>query len=216
VGYARKSAFFLNRKIADRKEEGLRHEVDYNLELLRPIGINTAAGNFNDFLRLEENDFSQERMDFLGLAEGEFIVLHPWASNRQKEWGGFNFRRLFEKLGAQYQHKLVMIGAKEDLPRSEQLALELNLINLTGRTSLVELAGLLKKSRLLVTNDSGPMHLAGVLGVPTVALFRKSPPAVSARRWGPIGNRHIIIENEVLADIQISEVYDAVKKIITG
>jgi ADP-heptose:LPS heptosyltransferase len=87
-------------------------------------------------------------------------------------------------------------------------------MNLTGRTTLLELAGLLKRAKLLVTNDSGPMHLSAILNTPVVALFRKGPPAVSAKRWGPLGLGHIVLENELIRDIKVSEVFDAVKKIL--
>ncbi|MCX5713839.1 MAG: glycosyltransferase family 9 protein [Candidatus Omnitrophica bacterium] len=212
VGYNRKSAFFLNQRIQDRKNEGLRHEVSYNLDLLKAIGMNPAAPDFTDSLRIEEEDFPSARRGFLGLEDKQFIVIHPWASNSQKEWGGLNFRRLSERLASETKLKMVFVGVKDDILRAQDLCRNLEAINLTGETTLLELAGLLKKSRLLITNDSGPMHLAAVLGVPTVAIFRKSPPAVSARRWGPVGGHHRIIENDIIGDIQVSEVYDASKK----
>ncbi|MCX5696411.1 MAG: glycosyltransferase family 9 protein [Candidatus Omnitrophica bacterium] len=212
AGYDRKNSFFLNRKMADTKEQGLKHETDYNLDLLKVIGINETAADFRGTLRIEDEDFPKDRMGFLGLEDKQFIVLHPWASNPRKEWGFLNFRRLAERLVMEPKYKLVLVGVKEDIKRSEQLSRDLSLIDLTGRTTLLELAGLLKRSRLLVTNDSGPMHLAAVMGVPTVALFRKFPQAISARRWGPVGPSHQIIESENIGDIQVSEVYDAVKK----
>ncbi len=212
AGYDRKSSFFLNRKIPDTKEQGLKHEADYNLDLLKAIGINESAADFRGTLRIEDEDFPQNRMDFLGVEDKQFIVLHPWASNPRKEWGVLNFRRLCERLAMESKYKLVFVGAKEDIPRSEQLGRDLSLINLTGQTSLLELAGLLKRSRLLVSNDSGPMHLAAVMGIATISLFRSSPAAISSRRWGPVGDFNRIIESDNIGDIQVSEVYDAVKK----
>jgi ADP-heptose:LPS heptosyltransferase len=58
------------------------------------------------------------------------------------------------------------------------------------------------------------MHLAAVLGTPVVAIFRKGPPAVSARRWGPVGKNHLIIENDNLANIEVNEVINAVSKVL--
>ena len=90
------------------------------------------------------------------------------------------------------------------------------MINLTGKTSLIELAGLLKRSRLLVTVDSGPMHLAAAVGTPVVAIFRKNPPAVSAVRWGPVGAQHIIIENDSIENVNLNEVLNAIRKALSG
>ena len=75
---------------------------------------------------------------------------------------------------------------------------------------------MLKRSRLLVTVDSGPMHLSAALGRPVVAIFRKNPPGVSARRWGPVGDKHIIIENDRIENIKVDEVLNGVRKAFSG
>lgn len=100
--------------------------------------------------------------------------------------------------------------------RSGEFCQGLPVIDLTGKTSLLELAGLLKRSKLLVTADSGPMHLSAALGKTVVAIFRKNPPGVSARRWGPAGDTHIIIENDHIENIEINEVLNGIRKAFSG
>ncbi len=65
--------------------------------------------------------------------------------------------------------------------------------NLAGKTSLAELIGELQRCQLLLTNDTGTMHLAAHLGVPTVAIFGSTEPALT----GPLGKGHLVIRHQV-------------------
>lgn len=223
AGYDRKWGFLLNRKIKDSKEQGLRHEVDYNLELLNRIGIEVNSSVARFPLEIKNEDFADERLTGLGISDNNFIAIHPWSSNPEKELKPDKFRQLCARLSRETAYglglsayKIVLIGGYEEAARVGEFSQGLPVINLTGKTSLIELAGLLKRSRLLVTVDSGPMHLAAVLGTPVVALFRKDPPAVRARRWGPAGKNNLVIENDSIAGIKVDEVLDGVKKILRG
>jgi len=65
--------------------------------------------------------------------------------------------------------------------------------DLTGRTSLLELAAQLRRCKLLLTNDTGTMHLAAFLQVPTVAIFGSTEPQLT----GPMGDGHVVIRHHV-------------------
>ena len=66
-------------------------------------------------------------------------------------------------------------------------------VNRIGQTTLEQLIDELRECRLLLTNDTGTMHLASLLGVPTVAIFGSTEP----RLTGPLGDRHIIVRHQV-------------------
>lgn len=214
-GYNRKWGFLLNRKLEDRKHLGSMHETEYNLELLKTIGIGTGSQPLNFSLDIRDEDFSNKKLSDRGLSGKNFIVLHPWASNKQKEWPLDKFRTVALGIMNTLRLPCLLIGGPEEAQRADQFSNDVPLINMTGKTSLIELAGLLKKSKVLITNDSGPMHLAAVLGIPVVAIFRKHPPAICARRWGPVGTNHRIIENDVLANISVEEVLHEVTTILS-
>ena len=228
AGYDRKWGFLLNRKIKDAKEQGLRHEVDYNLELLKAVSnlhlrgavfCSSEAkdlGNNGFPLEIKQSDFPDNRLAELGISDSNFITIHPWSSNPEKELAMGKFRDLCARLPRETACRLVLIGGREEAARSGEFSQGLPVINLTGKTSLIELAGLLKRSRLLVTVDSGPMHLAAAVGTPVVAIFRKNPPAVSAVRWGPVGAQHIIIENDSIENVNLNEVLNAIRKALSG
>src|SRR3989338_4358489 len=176
AGYDRKWGFLLNRKIKDTKEQGLKHEVDYNLELLKAVsnlhlrGAETCTSEVKVFgnndlpLEIKQSDFPDNRLAELGISDNNFITIHPWSSNPEKELSTDTFRDLCARLLRETAHKIVLIGGREEALRSGELCRGLAVIDLTGKTSLLGLAGLLKRSRLLVTVDSGPMHLVAALG----------------------------------------------------
>ena len=69
----------------------------------------------------------------------------------------------------------------------------MNCVNRIGQTTIEQLIDELRKCRLLLTNDTGTMHLASLLGVPTVAIFGSTEP----RLTGPLGNYHIVLRHQV-------------------
>jgi heptosyltransferase-2 len=201
AGYDRKLGFLLTHKIKDTKQLAQKHEVDYNLELVGLVGAKTRDKSLT-----------------LNIAQGNdqgrsAIVLHPWTSDPAKEWPLDNFRFLAERINRELGIKVVIVGGRENSLNSRTLfgASDSNLLDLTGKTSLRELAVLLKSCRLLVSADSGPMHLAACLKVPVLALFRNDIPAKSAKRWGPWGSG-TVIEKASLRDISVEEVFRKVKE----
>lgn len=214
LGYDRKWGFLLNYRIKDKKSEGLKHELYYNLELIKEIGVDFDNADISFPLEIEDEDFPNSKMQEIGIERNNFIAVHPWASNPEKEWPLNKFRELALRLCSELGYKIVVIGGLRERERAEEFSSGLPVINLTAKTSLVELAGLFKKGKLLISNDSGPMHLAAVLGIPTVAIFRKTPLSISARRWGPVGQGNIVIENDDISSIKVDEVLDGIKKIL--
>lgn len=215
AGYDRKWGFLLNHKIKDTKEQGLKHEVDYNLELLKTIGIEANLSGNRFPLEIKNDDFADDRLAELGISDNNFIAIHPWSSNPEKEIEMDKFRDLCAKLSQETAYKIVLIGGQREAIRSGEFCQGLPVIDLIGKTTLLELSSLLKRSKLLVTVDSGPMHLAAALGIPVVAIFRKSLPAVSAKRWGPAGDKHIIIENDSIKNIKVDEVLNGIRKALS-
>jgi len=198
VGYDRKWGFLLTHKIKDTKHLGNRHEVVCNLELVDSIGAKTADKSIS-LNKIPAQNFSE----YSGA-----IAIHPFTSDPVKQWPVERFIGLAKRLAP---FKVVLVGKTEDQEQFQPGNSPLGVINLINKTSLVELAQVLKQCKLLITCDSGPMHLAAAVGIPVVALFRNDLPGKSAQRWGPWGEGHRIIEKAGLKDIEIEEVLAAVK-----
>lgn len=214
AGYNRKWGFLLNKKIEDKKALALKHEVEYNLDLARVTGANTE----DKTLSLSINDdIINNSLKALGLAGSErFIVVHPWTSDPVKQWPLEQFRKLAQKLVSESALKLVIIGAKEESGRSHTLfaGLENKLVDITGKTDLVQLAAVLKRCQLLISGDSGPVHLACSVGTPVLALFRNDLSGKTANRWGPWGEDCAVIEKPGLNKITVEEVYNKAKEML--
>ncbi|MBI4708391.1 MAG: glycosyltransferase family 9 protein [Candidatus Omnitrophica bacterium] len=207
AGYDRKWGFLLNRKIMDNKHLGLSHEVEYNLELVSLIGAKTD--NKAVILDLDMHEVDKFAA-YIGIDKFDNLVaIHPWTSDPLKQWSQENFRLLAKRLIDELKLKILIVGTKDKIEKSKALFGDLgnSVFDITGKTGLRELAWCLKKCRLLISADSGPVHLASAVGTPAIALFRNDIPGKCSRRWGPWGDKHIVIEKPALSAISVDEVF---------
>ncbi len=98
-------------------------------------------------------------------------------------------------IGRQSPVEWILLGTKNDAAIGEQIACAIgdHCTNRIGQTTLDQLIDELRQCRLLLTNDTGTMHLAAFVGVPVVAIFGSTEP----RLTGPLGNGHIIVRHHV-------------------
>jgi heptosyltransferase-2 len=210
-GYDRKWGFLLTHKIKDEKYLGKKHEIEYNLELVSLLGASTDDKSLS--LTIDDRIINGLLKD-AGIGNYDNLVaIHPWTSDSMKQWPMENFQGLIRKLLKEPNLKLVVIGGPDELERSTQLFGNSGreLINLTGRTTLKQLAALLKKCKLLISGDSGPVHLAACVETPVIAIFRSDMPQKCAVRWGPSSEGSIVVQKNNLADISVEEVFEKVR-----
>jgi lipopolysaccharide heptosyltransferase II len=112
-----------------------------------------------------------------------------------KRWLPERFAEAAAKITAQSSARWILFGTKNDAAIGEQIAAAIgdHCMNRIGQTTLDQLIDELRRCRLLLTNDTGTMHLAALLGVPVVAIFGSTEP----RLTGPLGNGHIILRHHV-------------------
>jgi heptosyltransferase-1 len=124
-------------------------------------------------------------------AEVEYAVMAPGARKPANRWPA----RSFGELAARLPLKTVVVGSKGDRSLAAEVvkASEGKAVSIAGETGFKELIGVIGNARLLVSNDTGPMHVAAALGVPVFALFGPANPA----RTGPYGGGHTVIRKEV-------------------
>ena len=112
-----------------------------------------------------------------------------------KRWLPERFAEAVAKVSAQLSAQWILFGTKNDTAIGDQIAAAIGdrCVNRIGQTTLDQLIDELSQCRLLLTNDTGTMHLAALLGVPVVAIFGSTEP----RLTGPLGNGHIILRHHV-------------------
>ena len=211
VGYARKWDFLLTHKTEDKKYLGQKHEIEYNLELVHLIGAKTENKTLSLII---DNDINSLFEDFNIKDYDNLVALHPFTSDPIKQWPLSNFKELTRRLIGGPDIKVVIIGGEENQDKSKELSGDLpdKIVNLIGKTTLRQLAALLKRCKLLISGDSGPVHLACAVGIPVLAIFRGDIPGKSARRWGPWGEERTVIEKNNLSDISVDEVFKKIKE----
>jgi lipopolysaccharide heptosyltransferase II len=186
---------FFNSKVYVHRKMNLRHEAEYNLDLLRPLGIQPGEIRPRIYLQAKEELFAQEiwkKFEITG--EDTVVVIHPGSGQSSLNLPARRFAQAADRLAEEIGAKVILTGSEEEkgLVDFIKSRMEHQVFDLSGRTSLRQLAAILKRSDLVIANSTGPMHLAAAVGTPTVAVFC---PIFSAGpiRWGPYGEGHEVI-----------------------
>jgi heptosyltransferase-1 len=158
---------------------------------------------------------------------GRFVALNPVALWQTKLWDDAGFASLCDRIVAELKLPVVFTGTRKQEISSIQALMSVPSVNLAGETSLRELACLYRHAALVITTDSGPMHIAAAIGTPVVALFGPT----DARRTGPYGKRHRVVSvdipcrpcfkkkcstRECMRNIKTDEVFNAVSDILVS
>jgi heptosyltransferase III len=165
---------------------GMRHRIDRDLEVLKPINIQAGSKDLQLWLTPEEEDSADQLLDQLGVQRSQSIVmLQPGARYWFKAWPPERFAELANRLMSQYGCQVLIGGSDQDIDLAQQIQqmAKSRPIIMAGLTTIKQFAAIAKKSALFVGSDSGAMHIASAVSTPVVALFGPSSP----REWGPRG-----------------------------
>ena len=194
IGWNRKAGNLLTHALPDIKREGKKHEAEYNFELLRFINVN-PPNNLEAFFPLNERSKSSLDQLLWRLEipkDGKWIVLSPGASCPSKQWPAARFAEVANRIKAKYpDHIFAIIGSSHESVKAREIQARCQFLihDLTGRLTLGMLGWVLKRSSLLISNDSGPVHIASALGTPVVSIFGRKQGGLSPTRWKPLGEK---------------------------
>jgi lipopolysaccharide heptosyltransferase II len=181
-------SWLLNQIIPERQKPGpVEHQADKYLRIAHGIGADVDR-----VAVLRRPDGAA----FRSYPQISKIALCPGAEyGPAKRWLPERFIETAQAISAQTKTQWVLLGTARDASIGETIARALgeNCTNRIGKTSLEELIAELRECRLLLTNDTGAMHLAALLGVPVVAIFGSTEP----RLTGPLGNDDIVLRHQV-------------------
>lgn len=130
----------------------------------------------------------------IGAGEKIFVVA-PGAANHIKQWTKQGFGQVCDQLAALSHAKIVFVGEANDKGIADDIASSMHQgsSNLCGETTIPQLAELLRRSTLALTNDSAVMHLASYLDIPIVAIFGPTDP----RKYGPWSSRCLVVRKDI-------------------
>ncbi|MDD5435412.1 MAG: lipopolysaccharide heptosyltransferase II, partial [Nitrospira sp.] len=194
VGFenARESApLFYNKKISlDNKHI---HAVD---RYLMTINSTHALPRFPLYINMEDSEWARDFLIKNDLKNvSPLIAINPSARWLKKRWPANLYAALIKRLIQELKAGIIILGSKEDIPVAEEITstADSKVAIAAGNTSLKTLTALLERVDILITNDSGPMHIAAALGRPVVALFGPTDPVLT----GPYGNNHTVIRKDM-------------------
>jgi len=170
------------------------HVVDYYLKIIQAAGVSEMAVEF----KLPEAPLAADTVAELlarhNIDRQNYAVLVPSSAWLDKCWPVEHFAALADKLHADYNLSIVATGTASEARVVERLVdlAGVPVVNLAGKTSIIELVPLLKTAALVVSNDTGPGHIAAALGRPLVMIFGRSNPA----RVAPYGRNNCVVAVE--------------------
>ncbi len=234
IGYEIKMGFLNNIKLPHLKPLGLKHELEYNLDFLKILGIEYREIEF--YLPFKKN--SEEKIENLfkelGIKEKDLVIcVNPTASCLSKIWKPQKFKELIDILTKNLKAKVILIGSKDrqDICKFIESNTKNKIINLCGVLNLADLISLLKRITVFISCDSGPVHIANALGKKCVVIFGRKQPGLSPKRWAPFGEGHKILHKDVgckeclahnckkgflcLEAITVDEVFNALLEILS-
>lgn len=170
------------------------YEVYSFFHLIEPLLKNPLEFDVDKpFIDIDSTSFSSPSLLQKFGDNKKFVAVFPGASVPERRWGGERFGEVAKTLNDK-GYGIVILGSKADSSDAEKIKEYVNdSIDLTGKTTLKEVAAILKKCSLLITADSGLMHLAYGVDTPTVSLFGSG----IQKKWAPLGRKHIVLNKKL-------------------
>lgn len=161
---------------------------------------------------LDSLDWMQSDLSRFALDKPYALLVPGSAPTRpNKRWPLENFRELASELIKSGIHP-VILGSSADAAIAKAIAENLNVTDLTGKTTLDDIPALAREASVAVGNDTGPMHMISMTGCPSVFFFRSDESTI--QKHGPQSEKSISFEMAALSDIRVEEIMGAVRKII--
>jgi len=176
------------------RDENSTHVVDYYLKVVEAVGAGDTAVEFVLPTDAESVDSVKKKLTERKIEGNNYAVFVPGSFHRSKCWPAERFGELAERITSQFGLPVVAVGtsSESDIVEEIQSRADVSIVNLAGGTGLNELVELLRGARLVVSNDTGPGHIAAALGVPLVMMFSWSNPA----RILPYGRSECMVAKE--------------------
>lgn len=207
---------------------GLVHNTQFNLDALERIGVEIRDRNLYFGLGSNDEEYVERFLIEAGLAGKKLVCINPGGGWYTKRWGLDRFAALGDEIASKYDVRIILSwgpGQESDVESIRSMMKHAAVI--PPPTSLKQLGALLKRCTFMVTNDSGPMHIAAALKTPIVGIYGPTNPALQ----GPYGDGHVVVRKEGLdclgcnltacpighpcmLDLQVSDVFTAVESLI--
>jgi len=195
IGYGVTGGGFLLNREADYRH-GI-HETQHALDLLKTLNLEVKTLVPRIYFSEKETARFDSRLASLELSDqGRWVGFQVGAGSEAKEWPRENVRAFFDAFATRFKNRrVVLVGSDEAKAKEIVMAHpQLSFVNFAGQTSLRELCLLMKKFECFIGHDSGPTHLAAVLGIRTIFLYSGTN---SFEQWKPLAEEAVVLRRPV-------------------
>jgi heptosyltransferase-2 len=180
-------SMLLNKRIYEHRKHGLKHELDYNISLLRAIGIvHDGPVTFEFKLSRKLQDNWHEITGNLKLIS-DYVVIHPGNGGSAPNLSLNQYQFIIDTIMKKTDMAVILTGT-EDEYNFNQSVISPNhsnrIMNIAGKFSLIELMVLIQRAHLFISSSTGPLHIANAFDIPLLSFYCPSIPC-SPQRWGP-------------------------------
>ncbi len=230
-------SFLMNHKVSLHRKYNVKHELEYNFDLLKPLEIQTDVNESNVDFDIRIDHATEQRVrDRLAKINIDFtdkiIILHIGSGGSAIDWNKNNFRELVKFILNELPHKILLTGSYEEFDMIQETFKDLrkNIYNVAGMFNLKELFCLFQMTELYIGNSTGPTHLAAAAGTNVIGFYPKVP-SCSSLRWGPYTSKKFVFEPDIdcedctieqckklncMDSISVNEVFKKVKTILAN
>ncbi|MEE9437183.1 MAG: glycosyltransferase family 9 protein [Candidatus Adiutricales bacterium] len=226
IGYDQTREFsyrFLNERLSPYDPD--RRSVLKYLDVAAYLGVKIDETGRSYLPCLAVNEAAAREADLLFAGDKRpKVIINPISTGRNRLWPESCWKELIHLIVREYDFQVVLTGGLENQDENHRIAQgSEHVLNLTGRTSLKVLAEIIRSAIVFISPDTGPLHIAAMAGIPTVALFGPTAPW----RNGPFGPGHEVIRLGIecspcfkkvcdnprcMTEISVDQVYQAVKR----
>jgi ADP-heptose:LPS heptosyltransferase len=207
----------------------LIHKKERHLHRLHPLGLQNIKEESYIYIPEEDTRYVENLIKENNITE-PIVVINPGAKSHLKRWTVDGFAEVADRLANESKASVVFIGLGEDAGVVNEVTHKMKgkFYNFTDKTNIRQLAALLKKAKLVLTNDSAPLHLGCAVLTRVLAIFGPTDP----KKYGPTGEFDIMINKKLFCSpcekaqckynhecmklISADEVYNAAKIMVEG
>ena len=189
-------SFLFSHKVYEHRKHGDKHELEYNINLLGKLGIDSNIISDQIHFYLNVDTVSTEKINSIlnekgYKSENKVIIIHPGSGGSSVDLPKEKLIQLTKYLSELDNVSIIITGSKTELELCKKFEVSSSVINLAGILDLSQLISLINKASVFISNSTGPIHIAGSLGIYVIGFFPKIP-ACSQKRWGPYTEKKTI------------------------
>jgi heptosyltransferase-2 len=183
------------KRVKEHRKYADKHELDFNLNALRAV-VDVDDRPYLPRIELDDSAiaYADSALAERGLDEAGFVIVHPGSGGSARNLPLRSYAGVADLIEHKFRTRVVVTGSRDETQVVDELESYLSgqSTKLTEIPRLLDLAAVIRRSRLFISGSTGPMHIAAAIGVPTLSFF--SPVrSCSPRRWGPLGDGNTVL-----------------------